>query len=357
MKTDIRYSRRGFCAAACASVLAVSARRLFGNDPGWTVLSIPASQMKDRAAQFRKMMWQSYLQPKLAVPVFELMTQAKIIPQTIAQERELGALGGIATSGNSLVFSKPAPGRVIDATFPVELYGKTFDITVSVPGDLSIGGKWSADQFSFEFGRGMLVGIPQTAAVKALPIKIPPRMLLQSIVLDDSQLTYYVVDPTPTGMKLRIKMDFAAAPNVSVLRGLKSWLLITCMMCFIWLTGCTNFGDATGGPNPYPDKEVCYNAPAPDGYIRIGSKAAGLSGCPSPQPNALNVNVYTNYSQQPVKTQLQVCSDAPIPNGWMDISGSFHSEDGCDYQKYTHTGYANVRTIYKCETPSAACQH
>jgi hypothetical protein len=130
------------------------------------------------------------------------------------------------------------------------------------------------------------------------------------------------------------------------------WLL--CPMVAM-VVGCVNHGNATGGggsatPTPYPNLEKCYNDPSnpPSGYIRIGSKAGGLAGCPQTAPDQLNVYIYARYDNKPVGSQMLVCAVEVIPTGWQDISGSYHDGAGCDYQAHPDT-FANVRLIYRAQ--------
>jgi hypothetical protein len=118
------------------------------------------------------------------------------------------------------------------------------------------------------------------------------------------------------------------------------------------LSGCVNHGSVGPGPSPtptaFPNLEVCIGAAAPSGYIRIDSAAAGLSGCsPTPSPTTPNVNIYMNYSNQPIGAQFPVCASEAVPPGYIAVSGPYHDDHGCDALVYAGTTFQNERMIYR----------
>src|SRR3981189_1370878 len=80
---------------------------------------------------------------------------------------------------------------------------------------------------------------------------------------------------------------------------------------------CCNYNPNTGNQIG-PDLEVCWNKP-PDTtkYIRIQSKAGGISGtCPNNSGNGgLNIYVWHDYKNEPISQTLTVCADQAVPVG------------------------------------------
>jgi hypothetical protein len=130
-------------------------------------------------------------------------------------------------------------------------------------------------------------------------------------------------------------------------------MLFVLLALLLGLPACTNGDCCNSNPNPNQgvnpvglDLEVCWNKPpSTTKYIRIQSKAGGISGtCPDNVGNAhLNIYVWHDYQDEPVGgTPLTVCADQAIPTGWEDTTGAYPDPVGCDAAAHP-AGYANVR--------------
>lgn len=109
---------------------------------------------------------------------------------------------------------------------------------------------------------------------------------------------------------------------------------------------CDQKTDPNAGQNPVgTDLEVCWNNP-PDTtkYIRVQSKAGGISGNCSDNvgDDHLDIYVWHDYKSDRVADELIVCADQALPSGWVDVLGAFNDPTGCDAAAHP-PGYANVR--------------
>jgi hypothetical protein len=324
-------------------------------------LTFPAKQMAGRASVFRNTFLNDYFVPKKPFPIYSVLAQSGLLPDDISAERSLGGCGSFIFNNGTATFSNPPKSDII-LPYHVELAGQSPRNNVTIPAHLKIVIQQTAANAGLSFTFDPPINVKQIDRLKlsnGIVAPIPEIVLVSAVQLDQNAL-HYDCTSSGNGIKYEIVLDFTQAtgdPRVSLgpAHGNKAnWALNAfALLLSIGLIGCVNnMGNTTGGPapptpTPYPDKEVCYNAPVPTGFVRIDSQPAGLSGCPSTGPTDVNVFIYKDYVDQPSKTQFAICSDAPIPPGYIDISGPYHDDHGCDYLKYQGTPYDNSRLIYK----------
>jgi len=354
--TRRRFLTHGSLLLAGGTILARAAQ-----DGSTITLTFPAKQMAARALAFRNTFLNDYFVRRTPFPIYSVLAQSGLLPDDIDAERSLGSCGSLTFNNGTATFSKP-PSSDIMLPYHVELAGQSPRNNVTIPANLKIAIQQSGVDAGLSFTFSPPINVKQIDRLKlnnGVIAPIPESVLVSAVQLDQSALRYGFTSPS-NSVHYRIVLDFTQAsgdPKLSLgpAHGNRaSWTLSAlALLISIGLVGCVNnMGNSSGGPGapvpaPYPDKEVCYNAPVPTGFVRIDSQPAGLSGCPSTGPTDLNVFIYKDYVDQPSKTQFAICSDAPIPPGYIDVSGAYHDDHGCDYLKYQGTPYDNSRLIYK----------
>jgi hypothetical protein len=343
-----------FTTALGAAFTAAGLRRSFA--AGVLTITVPAQQMRSRANGFRHSLLTDYVVPKTPYPIYSVLFRSGLLPDDINAERQLGRCGNIVFAGNVARLSSP-PATDLMLPYHILLSDQQLRNQITIPKQLTITITRGPNDESTRFDFSPAIGVHQVDryTINGIVAPIPADLQLATIYIDANLMRYEL--NASNGISYHLVLDFTKAAGPPVISGSMrrrgSRLAALVAACCLGLTGCINNVGSGGGsgssqpPPPYPDQEVCYNQPAPSGYIRINSKAGGLAGCPSTGPTALNIFVYTNYVNQPSKTQLEVCADAPIPSGWYDVSGAYHDEHGCDSAQYSGTSYANARLIYK----------
>jgi hypothetical protein len=321
---------------------------------GRLLLVFPAKQMQKRAQAFLDDLQNSYVKTETPYPVYSVLFESELLPDTLASMQAVGHCGNLVPKDGTFRFSKP-PAADLALPYHAILDDQSLRNEIILPKDLTIHYTAAApgQPTSFVFEP---IAVHQVDRLKmnGVVVPIPEHLMLSAIRISALGLRYELAAPDGSAA-YGIVLDFttdAGSPKISYEAELKpvgrsitgAGLALLLVLLWAETTGCLNHHD--GPPRAIQDIEQCFNQPAPDGYVRIDSKAAGLAGCPGADPNHLNVFVYTNYSSKPSGTKLLVCSDAPVPRGWIDVSGSYHAEKGCDSARYHGTAYDNVRLIY-----------
>jgi hypothetical protein len=323
---------------------------------GRLLLVFPAKQMQQRAQMFVDDLQNSYVSTGTPYPIYSVLFESELLPDTLASMQAVGRCGDLISKDGTFKFSK-APTADLTLPYHAILDNQTLRNEIVLPKDLMIHYTAAAAgrPTSFTFEPAIAVHQVDRLKMNGVVAPIPERLMLSAIRVSALGLRYelatpdgsaaygIVLDFTADSGDLKINYEAELTPMRRSITGIGLALLLVLM--WAGTTGCQNHHD--GPPQAIQDIEQCFNQPAPDGYVRIDSKAAGLAGCPSSDPNSLNVFVYTNYSSKPSSTKILACSDAPIPGGWIDVSGSYHAEKGCDAVRYHGTSYDNVRLIYR----------
>lgn len=349
-------SRRTFAWSSFLTVGCLGTRAIAkGFAQGRLLLVFPAKQMRERAQTFVDDLQNSYVKTGTPYPIYSVLFESELLPDTLASIQAVGHCGNLILKDNAFKFSK-APTADLTLPYHAILDDQTLHNEITLSKDLTIHYTAAAagQPTSFIFEPAIAVHQVDRLKMNGVVAPIPERLMLSAIRISASGLRYEL--NTPDGSAAYgIVLDFTSdsgSPKISYEAELKpvrrsiTGMGLALLLALMWAgtTGCQNHQD--GPLQAIQDIEQCFNQPAPDGYVRINSKAAGLAGCPSSDPNSLNVFVFTNYSSKPSGTKLLVCSDAPIPGGWIDVSGSYHAEKGCDSARYHGTSYDNVRLIY-----------
>jgi hypothetical protein len=326
---------------------------------GEITLTLPAKQMGERATSFKSSFVQNYFKPNAPYPIYRVLYESGLLPDDVEAERTLGRCGNIIfSSGVATLAVQPTASLVLP--YHVDLAAQHLRNEVTIAKNVTIPIQMSSDESQLTFSFNPPVSIKQIdrLTLNGVVAPIPQQVDLTDVIISGSSLSYRL-HSNATNLNYRIMLDFttdSGSPKLSFLNGPRSrtpWSVASSVAaCCLSLIGCINNGAFGGGsgsgqPTQYPNKEVCYNQSAPTGYVRIDSKAAGLDGCSSADPSFLNVFVYRDYIDQPSKAQFPVCADAPIPPGYIDVSGAYHDEQGCDAAKYKGTSFENSRMIYK----------
>jgi hypothetical protein len=363
-------SRRTALQFACATIAPFSNRlyRLFFASPrpaAPCIIAVSADSMRHRVADFRSKFVSDYLRPEKPFPVFGLMAQANALPNDVAVAKKLGARGAMQIANGHMRNSAPSGSGSIVAIFDVDLSGAKFPIKVIVPESLDVSVSDDGTRLLFAFNTQVLIELTNQPVV-GVPIHLPGAMLLKSISLSDDAFQYELVDRADPSRTVAIRLNLKPGAPVNIdcagnrdASGIFRRFLGVTVLVFLALPniGCVNHGNAP--PGAYEDIELCYSDPnIPTGYIRISSHPGGLAGCPQTSPNQSNVFVYKSYLNLQPGDSTEVCADAPVPNGFEDISGAFRDDAGCDHQIHPESTYLNARTIRKCTDPTRPeCQH
>lgn len=346
-------SRRWFISAGVA-IAAVGGAQLASRAGGTLTITVPAMQMAKRASDFRRSLISDYLASQTPYPIYSVLFRSGLLPDDIQAEQRLGRCGNIVFANNIATLSAP-PSSDLVLPYHILLSDQQLRNEITIPKQLQISITRAAGDQAITFGFSPAIGVKQIDryTVNGIVAPIPADLKLNALFISDASMRYEFT--AANGIAYMIVLDFTAAsgpPQLSLRRRSSggSWLALLLAGC-ISLTGCVNNmgGGINGSGNPppaYPDKEVCYDQPAPTGYVRINSKIGGLNGCVA-SSGVPNIYVYTDYIDQPSKTQLEVCADAPIPPGYYDVSGAYHDDKGCDSDEHAGTTYANARLIYK----------
>lgn len=352
-----RMNRRTFAWSSFLTLGCLGTRAIAkGLTQGRLLLVFPAKQMQKRTQAFVDNLQDSYVKTGTPYPIYSVLFESELLPDTLVSMQAMGHCGNLLTKDNAFTFSKRP---VADLTLPYHaiLDNQTLRIEIILPKNLTIHytAATAGQPTSFVFEPAIAVHQVDRLKMNSVVAPIPERLMLSAIRSSASSLRYelstpdesaaygVVLDFTADSGSPKISYEAKLAPMRRSIRGVGLSLVFALM--WTGLIGCQNHNDG-GPPQAIQDIEQCFDQPAPDGYVRINSKAAGLAGCPSSDPNTLNVFVYTNYSSKSSGTKLLVCSDAPIPGGWIDVSGSYHAEKGCDSARYHGSSYDNVRLIY-----------
>lgn len=326
---------------------------------GEITLTLPAKQMSERANSFKSSFIQNYFKPQTPYPVYRILYESGLLPDDVDAERALGRCGNIVFSSGVATLTVP-PTAALVLPYHVDLAAQHLRNQITIAKNVTIPVQVSTDESQVTFSFNPPIGIKQIdrLTIGGVVAPIPEEVDLTDVSINGTSLSYRL-HSNATNLNYRIVLDFttdSGSPKLSLLiapRFRGRWSAAALLgACCLSMLGCINNGALGGGggsgqPTAYPNKEICYNQPAPTGYVRIDSKAAGLDGCPSADPSFLNVFVYRDYVDQPSKAQFPVCADAPIPPGYIDVSGAYHDEQGCDAAKYKGTSFGNSRMIYK----------
>jgi hypothetical protein len=358
------WSRRRILKLGIFSAIPGVAALLSAGDAGAStlVLTLPAKQMQDRADKFRNDFVVSYLRPNAPYPIYSVLYRSGLLPDNIDAERAIGSRGSLVFNGNKMVFSHPSNAQTI-LPYHALMADQLIGLEVAVPQDLEITIAQSGDSLTFGLNPSIGLKVLDKIRISGIVLPIPSQLRFTSATLSKNALRYNLSNASKPDDRYAVILDFTnntGSPSITSARDSSrprnaSAMAIFCLLLLVATPACVNHGPYTGQapsqppPTPYPDKEICFNQPAPTDFIRIDSKAAGLVNCPSTGPTDFNVDVYTDYVNRSSGDQLLVCADAPLPTaaGWVDVSGSYHDEQGCDALKYSGTTYANVRLIRK----------
>jgi hypothetical protein len=333
------------------------------------VIILPAKHMQPRTVDFVKTFVDGYIKTSEPYPIFTVLFRSGLLPDTADSMKAVGACGDLVQHDSSFTFSKP-PLNDLKLPYHVFADNQVLRNEVTLPKNLAIATTANSDgtELAASFSPNVSIRQIDQLKVNGEAVPLPNTILLQRIKITGTTLRYEFTNIGASklyGLVLDFqadsgapKVDIEVASAISSRPIQRKWLALLVYVC-LGLSGCSkdDLGKRAAQPGPqptqpFPDREVCSTMPAPAGFIRIGSKVAGLAGCPIINPAVANVNVYTDYTDQPQGEKLLVCADAPVPAGWQDISGSYQDPTGCDSLKYQQAPFANVRLIYNPPTGS-----
>ncbi len=205
MNSERRFRRGDFIATSLTSLLAVTVTTTRAGAAGTLTLSVPAASMADRTAAFKTMFLRDYFDPKTPFPVYHILYEAQLFPDTLTAERAIGSCGDIIFRGSQAFLQRP-PNTPIVLPYHVAIAGQTVRNEVTIPANPII--DIARTQATLGFTFSPTIGIRQIdrLQINGIVLPIPVELRLSTIVISAAGLTYTLHGDN--GLTYNIMLDF-----------------------------------------------------------------------------------------------------------------------------------------------------